>query len=133
MANDRISNAMSKVILEYQLNSTSIPMIWDSIATAPGLAAWFADDVTQNDKTFTFSWGKHECRTAVLVNCRQNTYVRFHWEDEMPGSYFEIRIIKNELTGTFLLEVTDFAEPGDEEDVRSLWNTSMDNLYRCGL
>ena len=124
---------MEKVVLEYPLNSTSVPMIWNAIATAPGLESWFADSVTMNGKTFVFSWGKHESRTADMINCRQNTYVRFHWTDEEPGTYFEIRIHKNELTQRCMLEITDFAEPGAGDDVKSLWDTSIDALRRCGL
>lgn len=133
MANIKSTPAMNKVILEYQLNTSSVPMMWNSIATAPGLAAWFADDVLQNDKLYTFSWGRHEQRVAEVINCRQNTYIRFHWLDSEPGTFFELRIVKNELSGNYLLEVTDFAESGDEDGVRSLWDTSIDSLHRCGL
>ena len=108
-------------------------MIWEAIATAPGLASWFADDVQLKGKNYQFQWGKHESREAELVNCRQNTYVRFHWLDEEPGTFFEIRILKNDLTSNYALEITDFADPDDEEDVRNLWDTSMDALHRCGL
>lgn len=133
MANEKTDAALEKVVLEYPLSSTSIPMIWDSIATAPGLAAWFADDVSCNGKTYTFVWGKHESRVADLINCRQNTYVRFHWRDESPNTYFEIRIVKNEMTGYYTLEIIDFAAKDEREDIRNLWDTSIDALRRCGL
>lgn len=133
MANDRSTSALEKVVLEYPLNTTSLPMIWDSIATAAGLAAWFADDVKEEGRTFTFVWGRHEQRTAELINCRQGTYVRFHWLDEAPGTYFEMRVVKNALTSSYTLEVTDFAEPGESGDIKDLWDTSMDALYRCGI
>jgi hypothetical protein len=68
-----------------------------------------------------------------LINCRQNTYVRFRWMDETPGTYFEIRILKNDLTSNYSLEITDFGEHGSEDDVRSLWDSSIDALRRCGL
>lgn len=133
MPADKTSTPLKKVLFEYPLNTTSVPMMWNAIATAPGLAAWFADNVDQKDKTFVFSWGKHECREAEMINCRQNTYVRFRWKDGNPVSYFELRLAHNDLTGSYLLEVTDFAEPGEEEDVRSLWDSSIDSLHRCGL
>lgn len=133
MANDKSSTAYTKVNLEYQLSSSSVPMIWDCIYTAPGLAAWFADDVAVDGKSYTFFWGKHECRTADLINCRQGTYVRFRWRDEDTSTFFEMRIVKNELTGQYSLDVTDFAEKGAEDDVRSLWDASIDALRRCGV
>lgn len=133
MATEKPILTKSKVVLEYELSSQSVPMIWEAIATAPGLTSWFADDVRSDGKNFSFGWGKHEMREAELINCRQNTYVRFHWLDDEPGTYFEIRILKNELTSNYALEITDFADDEDKDDVRSLWDTSMDALKRCGL
>ena len=133
MITEKTIPAKTKVVLEYVLSSQSVPMIWETIATAPGLTSWFADDVQADGKNFQFTWGKHESRVAELINCRQNTYVRFHWLDDEPGTYFEIRIAKNDLTSNYSLEITDFADAGAEDEVRSLWDTSMDALKRCGL
>ena len=133
MITEKTIPAKTKVVLEYVLSSQSVPMIWETIATAPGLTSWFADNVQADGKNFQFTWGKHESRAAELINCRQNTYVRFHWLDDEPGTYFEIRIAKNDLTSNYSLEITDFADSGAEDEVRSLWDTSMDALRRCGL
>ena len=133
MITEKTIPAKTKVVLEYVLSSQSVPMIWETIATAPGLTSWFADNVQADGKNFQFTWGKHESRVAELINCRQNTYVRFHWLDDEPGTYFEIRIAKNDLTSNYSLEITDFAHSGAEDEVRSLWDTSMDALRRCGL
>lgn len=122
-----------KEVFEYELNSTSLGMIWDAISSAPGLESWFADSVTVSGKTYCFSWGKHESRTADLINCRQFTYVRFHWQDSLPGTYFEMRILRNELTGSYALEVTDFSEDTGTEDIRNLWDAAIDTLHRKGL
>ena len=133
MATEKTISTKMKVVLEYVLSSQSVPMIWEAIATAPGLTSWFADDVQADGKNFSFIWGKHESREAELINCRQNTYVRFHWLDDEPGTYFEMRILKNDLTSNYSLEITDFADSNAEDDVRSLWDSSMDALRRCGL
>ena len=133
MATEKTISTKMKVVLEYVLSSQSVPMIWEAIATAPGLTSWFADDVQADGKNFSFIWGKQESREAELINCRQNTYVRFHWLDDEPGTYFEMRILKNDLTSNYSLEITDFADSDAEDDVRSLWETSMDALRRCGL
>lgn len=119
--------------MEYELSSQSIPMIWEAIATAPGLASWFADQVSSEGKQFCFTWGKNEQRQAELINCRQSTYVRFHWTDEEPGTFFEIRITKNELTQKCVLVITDFAEKDYPDEARSLWDSSIETLRRCGL
>ena len=133
MATEKTIPTRTKVVLEYVLSSQSIPMIWEAIATAPGLTSWFADEVQSDGKNYSFIWGKHESRVAELINCRQNTYVRFHWLDDDPGTYFEMRILKNDLTSNYSLEVTDFADSDSEDEIRSLWDTSIDALRRCGL
>lgn len=133
MANDKIPASFEKVVIEYPLSSNSVQMIWDSISSAPALSAWFADEVTVSGKTYSFRWGKNEIRHADLTNCRQGTYVRFHWQDEDPGTYFEMRILYNEMSGNYTLEVTDFAPIGETDDVRDLWDNSIEALRRCGL
>lgn len=133
MATEKTIPTKLKVVLEYGLSSQSVPMIWEAISTAPGLTSWFADNVLADGKNYIFMWGKHEQREAELINCRQNTYVRFHWLDDEPGTFFEMRIIKNDLTSNYSLEITDFADSDAEDDVRSLWDTSIDALRRCGL
>ena len=100
MATEKTIPTKLKVVLEYGLSSQSVPMIWEAISTAPGLTSWFADNVLADGKNYSFMWGKHEQREAELINCRQNTYVRFHWLDDEPGTFFEMRIIKNDLTTT---------------------------------
>lgn len=133
MTTDKNIPGKIKVVFEYQLNSQSVPMIWESISTAPGLGSWFAHNVEADGKNYSFRWGKNEIRNAELINCRQNTYVRFHWLDDEPGTFFELRILKNELTSIYSLQITDFADSGTQDDARSLWDTSVDALYRCGL
>ena len=90
--------------------------------------------MNKTGKTFCFRWGKTETRTADLINSRTDSFVRFHWKDETDRSYFELRINYNELTNDHSLEVTDFAENGEEEDVRNLWDSQIEQLKRiCGV
>ena len=101
------------------------------ISSAAGLERWFADRVTKEGKTYTFRWGKTETRQAIVVNSRPEFFIRFHWlDDEEAKSYFELKIHYNELTTDHSLEITDFVEPGEEEDVRSLWDSQIETLKR---
>ena len=118
-----------KIFLEYTLKG-SAAMIWKHIGTAAGLSPWFADRVESFDRTFTFYWGKTEKRVAHLVAQRNGVYVKFRWEDESPNTYFEMRISYNELTRENTLEVTDFADKGETEDQKELWNSQIENLRR---
>lgn len=120
-----------KVRIEYMLKGGSANIIWSIISTPSGLETWFADKVTVKDKTFTFQWGKTEIREAELISCRTNNFIRFHWvDDEECKSYFELKIIYNELTEDLMLEITDWALPGEIDDLKDLWETDIDKLKR---
>jgi uncharacterized protein YndB with AHSA1/START domain len=121
-----------KIHLEYVLNTTSKNIIWSSISTPAGLEEWFADKVLSNDKVVTFFWGKTENREAEIIAIRTNAYIRFHWlDDENEKEYFEIRMSNNELTNDFVLEITDFAEDDEAEDLKELWNSQIERLRRA--
>ena len=78
-----------------------------------------------------FSVGKTEKREAELTNSRTGSFVRFHWlDDEEKKSYFELRIVYNELTEDLMLEITDWAEPDEKEDIIDLWESDIDKLKR---
>lgn len=130
-------NAMKKekLHIEYPLTATSKSIIWNAISTPSGLESWFADKVNAVDKHFRFTWGKTETREAEVINMRVFSFIRFHWLDEEEGkAYFEIKMIFNELTGDYSLDITDFAEPGDADDLRTLWDSQIETLRRtCGM
>jgi hypothetical protein len=121
----------AKIKMEYMLKGGTENIIWSIISTASGLETWFADKVTSKEKIYTFRWGKTETREAELIGCRANNFIRFHWlDDEERKSYFEMKIVYNELTEDLTLEVTDWAEPGEEDDVRDLWDSEIEKLKR---
>ena len=57
-------------------------------------------------------------------------YVKFRWDDESQSTYFEMRIAYNELTREHPLEITDFAEKDEIEDVKNLWDSQIEELRR---
>ena len=97
---------------------------------AISIHAYYFFTLCQNKVAFTFYWGKTEKRVAHLVAQRNGVYVKFRWEDESPNTYFEMRISYNELTRENTLEVTDFADKGETEDQKELWNSQIENLRR---
>ena len=120
-----------KIKMEYMLKGGTENIIWSIISNPLGLGTWFADKVTVSEKIYTFQWGKTEKREAELISSRVNQLVRFHWlDDEERKSYFELKIVQNELTEDIMLEVTDWAEPGEEDDLRDLWNSDIEKLKR---
>ena len=120
----------TKINIEYQLNSASLNVLWNSISTALGLAEWFAETVTVKGTEYTFSWDEHE-QTASLIHSKLNNYVRFQWEEDQETEYyFELKIIALEITGDLALVISDFAEPKEQEDLILLWNKQIEVLRR---
>jgi hypothetical protein len=44
--------------------------------------------------------------------------------------YFEFRIQVDDITGETALMVTDFAEDGDEDEVKLSWDSAIQKLHR---
>jgi hypothetical protein len=102
-----------KIRIEYVLSNISMSILWNSIGTPVGLAGWFADSVSVNDKIYTFAWNKM-LQEAELTGQRIGYYIRFHWlDDEESKTYFEFRIAPNELTGDVTLIISDYALPAE--------------------
>lgn len=126
-----------KIRLEYLLNATSKTIIWNAISTPIGLENWFADKVKLQDKVFTFNWGKTETREAEIIATRVHSFIRFHWLDEEDieeKTYFEFKMTFNELTSDYVLEIADYSEPEEKNDLIELWSSQIDTLKRvCGM
>ncbi|MDR2683758.1 MAG: hypothetical protein LBB53_00040 [Prevotellaceae bacterium] len=115
---------------EYVLKGNSLPNIWMSISSRGGLSKWFADDVKKIDENhFRFTWNKQE-KDAVIQIFEPNELIRFHWLDEEEDTFFEFKILKDEVTGTVSLSVSDFALPDEIEDELMLWAYNIENLKR---
>ena len=106
-------------------------MLWNAISTASGLQGWFADKVTIVHKLCTFQWGEEETRQATILYIQPGCCIRFRWKDEdEPGCFFEMKLTNDELTNDLMLEITDFAEPGEEDEQKELWTCSS---KLCGV
>ena len=121
-----------KFTSEFMLKGSSLSSIWNLISTPGGLASWFAPMVSADNDLYTFRWSKTEMRQARLTHARTNLYIRFHWMDEEPYTYFELRIVQNAVTQHLVLEITDWAEPDDLQDIQDLWAADVEKLRRIG-
>lgn len=119
------------VHLEIPLSCTSRTMIWEYIGTVAGLEAWMADRITCEDNVYTFCWGDHEKRQAVLVGQRIGTYIRFRWLDEGPKTFFEFRVHYSELTHSYMLEIKERSDDDDVEGLTQLWESHGEQLVRA--
>lgn len=115
--------------LEYHFN-TSSKVLFPRLSTAIGLNEWFADEVNEKDKIFTFRWDREE-RSAELLSMKEGRNVRFHWtDDDDDESYFEFNLSTTELTDDLALRITDFAEVGETAEMKELWDAQIADLKR---
>jgi uncharacterized protein YndB with AHSA1/START domain len=116
-----------KFQLEFPVRS-SPKMLYQYVSTPSGLSEWFANDVNFRGEVYTFFWDDSEER-AKLMSRKPNVYIRMKWEeDDDPKSYFEFRIVIDELTKDVSLIVTDFADEDDLEGAKLLWDTQIHEL-----
>ena len=118
-----------KFNIEYLLDKVSINNLWPRLSTSFGLSEWFAEDVTESGNQFIFYWESHPSE-AELIGSNPLVYVRFRWMEEDPSTYFEFRLHKVEVTGSWILEVTDVAEKDEKDVAITLWNTQIKVLKR---
>lgn len=115
--------------LEYTFK-TSLKVLYSRLATASGLAEWFADDVNVRDNIMTFTWDGSE-QQAEIIERKDNTCAKYRWLDDDEDVYFEFQIQKDELTGDLALIITDYADDEDEkEDDIELWDSQIQELKR---
>jgi uncharacterized protein YndB with AHSA1/START domain len=121
-----------KFQIEFPINSSK-GVLYNCMSTPSGLSEWFCDDVNIKKDVHTFIWDGSE-EVARLMTKKKDEYVKFKWieseEDANDGTYFELRIRVDEMTGERAIIVTDFAEEDDIEDARELWVAQLDRLRR---
>ncbi|RZT93296.1 hypothetical protein EV201_2449 [Ancylomarina subtilis] len=118
---------MTKYDLEYVIHASQ-KVLFERLSTSSGLSEWFADNVNQKGKIFTFEWDGSE-QKAEMVYKKENQVVRFHWLDsEDEDSYFEFRFEIDALTNDLSLIITDFADEDEIDENMELWDTQISEL-----
>lgn len=118
---------MKEFELEYVLRASQ-KVVYDRLSSASGLSEWFADDVNQKDKIYTFMWDGSE-QEAELLAKKDNRLVRFHWLDsDLEESFFEFKIEIDALTNDLSLIITDYAYEDEIDESIELWDTQIAEL-----
>ena len=115
-----------KFQIEFVIQS-SPQMLYQYLATPSGLSEWFADNVNSRGEKFTFIWDGAE-EDAKLLKRKTDEFVRFAWEENEDDSYFEMKIIVDEITKDVSLFITDFAEEDEVEESKMLWGNQVSDL-----
>ncbi len=115
-----------KFQIEFVIQS-SPQMLYQYLATPSGLSEWFADDVNSRGEKFTFIWDGAE-EDAKLLKKKSDDFVKFAWDESEDDSYFEMKIIVDEITKDVSLFITDFAEEDEVEEAKMLWTNQVGDL-----
>ena len=119
-----------KYTLEYPMNCSPL-LLYPRISTPGGLSEWFAENVNLEGKNYVFFWDGSSQKAEIQLK-RENHFIRLRWVDDIQeNTYFEFRIVSDELTGDIALMITDFAEPDEKEDAVDLWNSQISGLKHC--
>ena len=115
-----------KYELEFPIQA-SPNMLYQYISSASSLTEWFADDVNSRGKIFSFFWDGSE-EKAELISSKNNQFVKFKWLDNEDNSFFEIRIVVDELTKDASLVITDFSDEDEVDESKMLWESQIADL-----
>lgn len=115
-----------KFEIEFVIQS-SPQLLYQYISTPSGLSEWFADNVNSRGEKFTFIWDGAE-EVAKLLKRKSDEFVRFAWEENDDGSFFEMRIIVDEITKDVSLFISDFAEEDEIDEAKMLWENQVSDL-----
>ncbi|MCR5131455.1 MAG: hypothetical protein K6C10_08370 [Prevotella sp.] len=126
-----------RVYIEHQLKSNSPSIIWRFISTASGLARWIADEVEMDENTVTLAWGNplmhYDSRQLEILEKEKNSHLKMRWVDEDDEeAYLEIRMEQSDLTGDYMLLITDYAVPEDLDLLRDIWDDNLTRLHHSG-
>ncbi len=117
-----------KVKFEIEFVIQSSPqLLYQYLSTPSGLSEWFADNVNSRGEMFSFIWDDSE-EVAKLMKRKSDEFVKFSWEEDGGGSYFEMKIIVDEITKDVSLFITDFAYEDEVEEAKMLWANQVSNL-----
>jgi len=120
-----------KFELEYLLK-TSIRVLDNMIGSPSGLSEWFADNVTVRDDIYSFEWDG-SIEEARLLQKKMNSKMKFRWLDDEENEddyYFEINFESDRMTSMVSLKIVDYAETGEVESAKMLWEQQINDLKR---
>ena len=108
-------------------------IIYNFVTTPACLVRWYCNEVDITGDVYTFYW-QGSSETAILVDDIEDERDRFVWEDaDDENEFLEFRMYKSDITNETILEITDFCDKGEVQEVKDLWNTLTVELRKeCG-
>ena len=59
---------------------------------------------------------------------KSDEFIKFTWSENEDDSFFEMRIIVDEITKDVSLFITDFAEEDEIDEAKMLWTNQVSDL-----
>ena len=123
-----------RIHIEKELKCKSNNIIWPLLSTPEGLKKWIADDVTRDGDRVTFTWGElwgnHEIRSAEVREESKGERIRFVWDDDDDeDAFWELGLEWSDITGDFILIITDFAYEEDMDSIYDIWDQNLEQLH----
>lgn len=115
-----------KFEIEFVIQS-SPQLLYQYLSTPSGLSEWFADNVNSRGEIFNFMWDGSE-EEAKLLKKKSDEFIKFTWSESEDDSFFEMRIIVDEITKDVSLFITDFAEEDEIDEAKMLWTNQVSDL-----
>lgn len=115
-----------KFEIEFVIQS-SPQLLYQYLSTPSGLSEWFADNVNSRGEIFNFIWDGSE-EQAKLLKKKSDEFIKFTWSENEDDSFFEMRIIVDEITKDVSLFITDFAEEDEIDEAKMLWTNQVSDL-----
>jgi uncharacterized protein YndB with AHSA1/START domain len=125
---------MKRVKLDLEFIFRASPAIVYSFITTPAcLVRWYCDEVDITGDIYSFYWsGSNE--VAIMVDDIEEERIRFQWEDaDDPDEYLEFRMYKSDITNETVVEITDYCDDDEVQEIKDLWASLMSDLKKeCG-
>ncbi len=119
------TSAKQRFEMEYSINA-SLKILFPYIASAPGLAQWFCDDVRLDlDQRMDMVWDK-QSHFAEVAAQRPGRSIRYVFLDEQKclapdASYLDFTLEASRITDEVFLRVTDYSDYTDLQEQHELW------------
>jgi len=117
---------MIKFEIEFVIQS-SPQLLYQYLSTPSGLSEWFADNVNSRGELFSFIWDG-TAEEAKLLKKKNDEFIKFAWEENEDDTFFEMKIIVDEITKDVSLFITDFAEEDEIDEAKMLWENQVSDL-----
>ncbi|MFK8269027.1 START-like domain-containing protein [Capnocytophaga cynodegmi] len=115
-----------KYELEFAIHA-SPQMLYQYISSPSGLSEWYADNVNLKEEIYTFIWSDTE-EKAKLLRKKLDESIKFRWLGSGNDTYFEMKIVVDEITEDVSLVIVDFASHEDLEESKMLWENQVAEL-----